>query len=94
MRLFTFSLFAFRIDSPKNHFGDEIPGDSSCTYSHILFLEVHALPVLELNNRVFIFSDNLTIYIKIQKKKKHEPSPPPPKLWRINYLITTMQRAR
>ena len=32
-------------------------------------LEVHALPLLELNNRVFIFWDNLTIYIKILKKK-------------------------
>lgn len=69
MRLFTFSLFAFRIDSPKNHFGDETPGDRFVLLAHILFSEVHALPMLELNNRVFIFSDNLTIYIKILKKK-------------------------
>ena len=35
MRLFTFSLFAFRIDSPKNHFGDETPGDRFVLLAHI-----------------------------------------------------------
>ena len=35
MRLFTFSLFAFRIDSPKNHFGDETPGDRFVVLAHI-----------------------------------------------------------
>lgn len=30
-----FSLFAFRIDSPKNHFGDETPGDRFVVLAHI-----------------------------------------------------------
>ena len=35
MKLFTFSHFAFRIDSPKNHFGDERPGDRFVLLAHI-----------------------------------------------------------